>query len=337
LSKNGNPIIKDADIDWALVPQTRVHGWRFDGHHSHQVFIKREDEARFGMTGGKQRKLASIIPWLRAQSISTVALAGSANSNNVLSAAILLRERFMDPIPLIKQGRFEGTNQFLLSLLVDRADWRMIESSQWPHIEKIGSEFVEECASRGIRAAFIPEGACMPEALPGAMTLATDILRNEKEMGFAFDDIFIDAGTGLSAAALVLGLHRFGKPGLEEGRSIHVTLMADTEEVFMEKFKQYCQWYEAIYEEQLPSLVDRIVLHTPAFAASYGSVNAGVIDSIRQYAKRGVFTDPIYSAKHFATVDRYLDELIGKEMILGLVIHSGGAQALPGFERMFAH
>ncbi len=310
------------------MPQTRLGGWwHFYGPHWHQVYLKREDEVRFGMTGGKLRKYASILPWLQTRRIQTVALIGSANSNQMLSASMLLRENGIRPVPFLKKGHAEGTNQFLLSLLVPRDEWHLIDSAQWPEVEKLAAEFVAACRADGNRALYLPEGACVKEALAGAMTLAADIRRNEEEAG-EFTDIFIDAGTGLSAAALLFGMFDLGMKA-----KLHITLMADKEEVFLQKFETYKAWYTELFERPLPDLRDRMVLHRPAFGRSYGSVNAEVIAAIKRFAGMGIFTDPIYSAKHLATAEKILEEMSHRS--IALVIHSGGAQALPGYAHLF--
>jgi 1-aminocyclopropane-1-carboxylate deaminase len=327
-SKKGNRPIKANNIDWTLVPQTRLGGWWHSyGPHGHQVYLKREDEVRFGMTGGKLRKYASILPWLQQRRIQTVALIGSANSNQMLSASMLLRENGIRPVPFLKKGHAEGTNQFLLSLLVSKAEWHLIASKDWSNVENLAAEFVAECRAAGNRAVFLPEGACVKEALAGAMTLAADIRRNEEEAG-EFRDIFIDAGTGLSAAALLLGMFDLDMPA-----KLHVTLMADKEAVFLQKFQVYAAWYEELHERKLPDLTERMVLHRPIFGRSYGSVNAEVIAAIKRFASMGIFTDPIYSAKHLATAESILDQMKGRTN--ALVIHSGGAQALPGYAHLF--
>jgi 1-aminocyclopropane-1-carboxylate deaminase len=313
------------NLDWTLVPQTRVHAWWNDGAHSQMIFLKREDTSQYGMTAGKQRKFASILPKLIH--CKKVAVIGGANSNHVVAAAMLLREKGIEVVPFLKKTHAAGTNPFLLSLMVDPIGWRWIDHDQWPEVEKVAEEFVAECESKGIKADFIPEGGSMKWAIEGAMTLAADIQRNAQESELTFSDIFIDAGTGLSASALVMGLYEQNL-----APNVHVTLMADSEDVFLQKFKKYCGWYEEVLGRQLPDLTHRLVLHRPAIAPSFGSVNAEVLAAVKRYAQRGILCDPIYSAKHFVAVDKYLDEMAGKRTIQGLIIHSGGAQALPGFE-----
>lgn len=286
---------------------------------------------RFGMSGGKLRKYASLLPFLSKRRIQRVALIGGANSNQLLSAAMVLREYLKQPVIFAKRTRFMGSNQQLLRLLVPAEDWHWVEAEDWPRVEEVAAGYVEECAVNGIRAMVLPEGACLPESLPGAMTLASDVLRNMRELDDGgLSDVFIDAGTGLSAAALLMGLHELG---LKETR-VHVTLMADKPETFLEKYQCYASWYESLKDAPLPDLRDRFVFHTPRIAPSYGSVNAQVLDVIREYAKDGILTDPIYSAKHLYTAEKYLEEA-RESMAPAVVIHSGGTQSLLGYMHLF--
>jgi 1-aminocyclopropane-1-carboxylate deaminase len=328
--KKGSPIIKDADIDMALVPQTRVSPWRSLGPQAPSIYLKHEDEGRFAITANKLRKFASILPQLREAGIRQAVVIGSANSNNVVAACQLLLQEGIRPLPFLKKTAAAGTNQFLLRLLVDESDWQLIDHQDWRQVHEIAAIFVQEQYSMGVPTFLITEGACQAAALPGAMTLADDVVRNQAELGIQFSDIFIDAGTGMSAAALAIGLAEFGLQP-----RIHVTLMADPEEIFWEKAAEFDQWYQAIFEPSAPTWQQLIKLHKPKFAASFGSVNAQVLHAIRDYAKLGHFTDPIYSAKHLATAEQLISESTG-EMSNVLIIHSGGAQALPGFEhRLF--
>lgn len=329
--RNASPPIKDAELYHDLVPQTRVHPWAIGaGTTSHPVYLKREDEGRFGITAGKQRKFASLIPHLVRSRIRNVALVGGANSNQLLAAAILLREHGMRPVPFVKRTHHEGTNQCLLRLVVPEEDWHFVDNGQWVHVEQVAGEYAQRRAAVGEPTFVLPEGACTQECLAGAMTLAADVARNLQGIGECRSPhVFVDAGTGLTAAALNMGLWEAGIDA-----AVHVTLMADTEQVFLGKYRRYAEWYRAVRGVSLPDLEGRFVLHRPAFAPSFGSVNAAVLTAIQRFARQGILTDPIYSAKHLATVEQAL-EAMAQPCQPAIVIHSGGAQALPGYAALF--
>lgn len=330
MSKSANPIIKAADIDPSLVPQTRVTHWRSLTTNGPHIFIKHEDECNFAITAGKSRKYASLLPWLQFNRIETVHLIGSANSNHIVAACQLLLQHGIKPVPVLKKGHSKGSNQALLRLLVDENEWIIVPRSQWK--STVGAfPFPQnslQTQNPASRTKVLAEGACDPAALPGAMTLAADILRNQVTLGIEFSDVFIDAGTCLSAAALGMGMAELGM----EAR-LHITLMAETEVGFWERASVFDEWYTSIFQKPAQDWKSKVFLHRPIFGASYGSVNAQVIAAIQKYARRGLLTDPIYSAKHMSTAENIVEK---SEFEMGnvLVVHSGGAQSLAGFEHL---
>ncbi len=285
--------------------QSRVHSLRT---FPSDCYVKREDELGFGITGPKLRKYSSLIPFFLQEKMNEVVVVGSAYSNHVMGISQLLIENGIRPILYLlgnKDYPVEG-NLLFTKLLTDSIRW--VSREEWPHVLEIAKAEQEGFV--------LPEGGFLPQALPGAMTLATDIARNEEELGFSFDHIFIDAGTGLSAIGLLLG----GVNAL-----VHVLLLADGEKQFLDKLHTF---------SENPS--QRFVLHRPKNARSFGSVNRAVFDEIQFLAKNeGFFTDPIYSAKLFLETRL----LLSQNMIQGtkLIIHSGGAHSLHNASARFKH
>jgi 1-aminocyclopropane-1-carboxylate deaminase/D-cysteine desulfhydrase-like pyridoxal-dependent ACC family enzyme len=152
--------------------------------------------------------------------------------------------------------------------------------------------------------------------------LAIDILRNG-----SFNHIFIDAGTGLSAIATILA---FAWMKIET--LVHVLLLADEEQQFLDKLKRFHQSFEQFVEDRVP-WPDRFRLYRPSVARSFGSVNTEMMTHIQFLAREeGFFTDPIYSAKLFLEAKSRIAELSGNV----LVVHSGGALTLMGFQNKLA-
>ena len=82
----------------------------------------------------------------------------------------------------------------------------------------------------------------------GAMTLVTDVLTNELENDIHFDNIFIDAGSGLTAIAFILAFNYLGKEFNQfycdfllffQGRNskIHVVQMAGKHDEFIRNLR----------------------------------------------------------------------------------------------------
>ncbi len=303
--------------------QSRIHRLRWFGRSD--IWVKRDDELGFGVSGTKLRKHASIIPFLKQQGIEEVVVIGGANSNNVLSAAQTLTENNIKIIPFLlgPPSRKLG-NAKLLSLFVDDSEIHWFSRSQWANCEGFANAYAKERTSRGSKTFVLPEGAHHRLALPGSLSLPLDILRNEREAGVRFDHIFIDSGTGMVAQSLLAGAAALGMKAL-----FHVVVLAGSYEDFQLGLSRVIQYTRELLGVPLSSLPDYRKYY-PATARSFGSTNKTLFREIQRIAREdGILTDPVYSSKLFLTA---------RQTILGqtldgniLLIHSGGGLALTGF------
>ncbi|MBI2471375.1 MAG: pyridoxal-phosphate dependent enzyme [Planctomycetes bacterium] len=319
---------KVADACWwetaeAFCLQSRIHRLRWFGRSD--IWVKRDDELSFGVSGTKLRKHASVIPYLKQQGIEEVVVIGGSNSNNVLSAAQTLTENNIKITPfLLGPPSQRRGNVKLLSLFVDDCEIHWIPRSQWADCDRLANCYVEERKASGIKICVLPEGAHHPLALPGSLSILVDILRNENEAGVRFDHIFIDAGTGMVAQSLLAGAAAIGRKTV-----FHVVVLAGSCEEFQSGLSKVIQYTEAFLGVSLGSLPE-YHLYYPATARSFGSTNKTIFSEIKRIAREdGILTDPVYSAKLFLTARQaILDKKLGGNVLL---VHSGGGLALTGF------
>ncbi|MCI5052273.1 MAG: pyridoxal-phosphate dependent enzyme [Simkaniaceae bacterium] len=269
--------------------QSRIHPLNtFDG-----AYLKRDDELSFGISGTKLRKYHSLLPYLIANT-KEVAIIGSSHSNNIVGLLQALIENQIRPYPFLLEphNKIPQGNCALIQLLSDNITW--VPRNKWPQVEQIAAEKHEYV---------IPEGANHPQAHAGSATLADDILRNEQEHNLQFDNIFIEAGSGTSAQALINRLTE-----LKTRHRVHVVLCANPNLDLSEPHQK----------------------HTPAIATSFGSVNRTVLNWVKRIARNeGVLIDPLYGAKLFATYDQI------HPSGTNLLIHSGGGLGLMGYTHKF--
>lgn len=312
----------------SYIPHSRVHVLKtFNGPLATSQ-VKRDDELGFGISGSKWRKYISLIPHLLNKHYQEAVVIGSSYSNHVLGISQLLIENRIKPTLFLlgDRSRKRQGNLLLTSLLVPESQIQWFSHQDWPQIETFAANYIRD---NPLRTALIPEGACMQAALPGALTLALDILENEQKAEEEFQHIFIDAGSGLTAIAAILAFAWLNKKTL-----LHVLLLADNEEQFLAKLKLFQKTFEELLEVQLDwtSLIEHFKLYKPTIARSFGSVNRTVMNHIQCIAREeGFFTDPIYSAKLFWEAKKIIQtqELTGNV----LIIHSGGALTLMGFQK----
>jgi 1-aminocyclopropane-1-carboxylate deaminase/D-cysteine desulfhydrase len=228
----------------------------------------------------------------------------------VLSLLQLLKQEGIFPKLFLEKPKNQDRkgNYFFLSLLASQEEIHFVDSAFTPDPSFL----------------WIPLGGCMQEALAGALTLALDIVENEIALQTEFAHVFIDAGTGLSAIALILGFAILGKK-----TQIHVVLMAGTKQDFLEKLSIYHQYVKKQLQEEIV-FPENFRLLFPCTAKSFGSVNGKVLQCIVNTAqKEGILLDPLYSSKLLLTIR----ETPIQEPTLW--VHSGGVLSLTGFQELF--
>lgn len=322
-----SPSLKDILSHFTLANycrQSRVHPLKSLSNCKLNCYIKRDDELSCSVAGSKMRKYSSIIPSLIKEKTEEALVIGGANSNHVIGISQLLIEVGIKPILFLcrsKQEILKG-NALLRRLLIPDEQIHWIDRQEWSEVEKAALEYVH--ANKAKRIKIIPEGGQMVEALPGALTLVNDIARNEAELGFQFDHIFMDSGTNLTAIGLILGLAYTQHPA-----DVHVVQMASNSLTFLEQLKYYHNHFEEHMNVHCP-FPSHFELCQPKQAKSFGSTTKSVFSFIELLAKEeGVLCDPIYNAKLFMEAKRQIME----EHLTGnaLIIQSGGTLSLLGF------
>ncbi|MDF2868168.1 MAG: yedO [Gammaproteobacteria bacterium] len=308
---------------------TRVHKLKTFNTSTLDCYVKRDDELSFGVSGSKLRKYLSLIPYLLNNKIDTTILMGSSHSNNILSLSQLLIENAIEPHLFLlgdKSHSLKG-NLLLTRLFVPEKNIHWISRQEWPSVEAIAQDYGRRLSEK--HTYLIAEGASVLPALPGALTLALDILQNEQLIAKQFDHIFIDAGTGLIAIATILAFSWLRRDVLA-----HVLLLAEEEASFLQRLESFKLGFEKLIGEKLAMdfLIGRIRFYRPTKAKAFGSTNPTIFKTISRIAQQeGFLTDPIYSAKLFIEVPIIIEKqkLSGK----ALIIHSGGGLSLMGFQQ----
>ncbi len=283
-------------------------------------YIKRDDELGCVISGCKVRKFRSLVRAIKKKNHQKVGLIGSQYSNHVLGLTSLLLENGIEPTLFLLESLKKPLvgNAFFIELLVAKTNIHLIKRSDWHAVEQLAYEWQAKN-----NAFIVPEGGVVDDAIPGLITLALDILQNEKDNKITFNEILIDSGTGLTAAVLIACYAL-----LEKKAVIHVCLTAPV--IFTERLRQVCRFLERLTGKKITHIPEYI-LHEPPTARSFGSVNATIIQTITSTARReGLFLDPIYSSKLYIL----LQKLISEKRLLGptLFIHSGGVLSLSGFQ-----
>ncbi len=300
-----------------LLYHSRIHRlatWESAGH---VVWVKREDESGFGISGCKKRKYASLIPFIFSNDYKKVVPIGGQHSNNIMGLVQLLHE-FRIAYRLYLKSAHTHTpkgNAAFLELLTDtKKNVRWVLSEDWAKVEEIAAKENPEK-----HTLILPEGSSHTAAIPGLITLGIDIERNEAEKKIHFNQIWIDSGTALTAAVLSYW-------NIASGRdtTIHTVHTAGSIIDFEKQFQLCNHFFRTNYAP------NNVYHYSPTTAKSFGSVNTSVLDFVTHFARtEGILTDPIYTAKLFMTAQAHL--LSTPPQGNTLIIHSGGGSGLTGF------
>ncbi len=297
------------------------------------IWIKREDELNPTAIGSKLRKYLSLLPYLELNGSREVILIGGSNSNNVLGLSQVLKALGIGVSVIVKKPRdttLRG-HWLFLNLLLPSDRIHSISAEDWPNVTGLATQLADQLRPSDPNVAIIPEGGDHLAALSGILTVAVDLIRNETDHNCYFDHIWTDAGTGISAIGLVLGLHFLG----QQNRTIHITLIAGTEREFEARYSRFQKELERLTGKVIPDHRPKLHFVKPATAAAFGSLNSTTLHETTTIAREtGLLMDPVYSVKHLYTMKQVLQQT--KLQGTHLFMYNGGTQGLNGFQSRLA-
>ena len=249
----------------------------------------------------KARKYLSLLPWLKDQGYRRVYVRGSSHSTNVAQLGLLLREHGVEPVYRMEGRGGPPAGNVLLNELIYGRGFKTADDE---------ADFE------------IPEGGSCPQALAGSLGLVGSLVERAIEAERWVEDIYVDSGTGFTAAALLLGLAYFQLPC----RVLVVSMTGQNRgdiEALVESYRKQTQRLLSV-ALSLPEFE----VHLPPAGPSFGSVPASSLAEVADFARReGILVDPIYSAKLslFYRESRCLERS-------ALLLVSGGARELLCFQ-----
>lgn len=309
---------------WPQIHPTRCHTLR----QSARIWVKRDDELSFGISGSKLRKFAGLSSYWRENATASLVTLGGAHSNYLPACAQVLQEmgipyRFLlpHPQPAKPQGNFA-----LLHLASSPQNWQWVERDLWTELAQSEASLQSWVEQKVPGAKALAEGGASWPAFAGSLSLACELFKQRDAGQVQFDRIYVDAGRGLTAVALILGF-----AALDFFPKVEVVCMARS---LKREFASLLQHWALELQKRLGygRAMDLAALNyqlrSPVTAASFGATNSRVLHFIRDMARNeGILLDPVYTSKLFLTA--LSDSTSSTEDIL--ILHSGGGWALSGY------
>ena len=306
---------------------TIIQRLAMDDTAGNEFYIKRDDLLPFSIGGNKVRIAEAFYQDMKAKGGDTMIIYGSRHSNlcRVLSdlcfsrgtkcVMICSHEAGEDDAPTNNTHLITWTGTEIVNCAkneiaqtVERVMNNIQESGGTPYYiygDKYGKGN-EGTAARAYAEAY------------------REILRQEQEMGVAFDYIFCPSGTGATQTGLTCGHLLAGDRKKIMGVMISSRATERAYQVIEEGIQTYFAEHPEVREQMPEDLSGEIHLLDAYRQEGYGKYDARVEACIRQqYLANGIPLDPIYTAKAFWGMAEYVrDAGIHDSRILFL--HTGG-------------
>lgn len=292
-------------VEKDLLQASRTHAVRsyFTSTAKASLWMKREDEIGGGMGGSKIRKYASLLSAIKKQQPQTVVIEGGLNSNNVLGLSSLLKSLSIPFKIACPESNAPSMGNALWTQHITESEEHLLVQTTSGHQKAHYQKLLEQ-----ENIMVVKEGAAQMESIPGLLTLAHEIVRFEQEQGIKLDRIYIDAGTGISAMGLQVGLQLLGRKQI----LLVVTQIAGNIESFKLLQGQIFQDFNSQFQTSLDPEEVPVEFLRPVTSKSFGSFNQSLLAEWRVMMRQlGMPIDLIYTAKHFMRINKHLEEQPG--------------------------
>lgn len=261
------------------------------------------------ISGNKSFKLKYNLEAAKSKNFKTLLTFGGAFSNHILATAKAAKLSGFDSIGVIRGQEADLHNPTLQRAL--GFGMKLIPVTREEYSEKSNIDYVKFLSNK-FNAFVIPEGGSNYLGVNGAAEIWQSINSN-------YDQVFVAAGTGSTAAGLILGN--------KGGAKIQV-IQALKGDFMTNEIMTQINW---VINDRILSqkLLSEHTIHTNFHCGGYGKWNEELIAFIQQFYKQfKIKLDPIYTGKVALACSKLI---ITKESQRVLIIHTGGVQGVKGF------
>jgi len=302
------------------------------------LWAKREDvNSGIAFGGNKTRKLEYLAADAINQGCDTLVSIGGVQSNHTRQVAavaaklglraVLVQEHWVE----WDEVNYEKTGNILLSRILG-AEVRLDPAGFDIGFRKSWEEAIASVEERGGKPYPIPAGAS--DHLLGGHGFAGwafELEDQEKELGFAFDNVIVCSVTGSTQGGMIAGFAHS-----DRAQSVLGIDASATVEKTWEQIARIARRTAAGIELGREVRDDEIVLLDRWHDGIYGIAGPRTIEAIELAARMdGMITDPVYEGKSMAGMIDLVREGYFPEGSNVLYAHLGGQPAINGYTTAF--
>ncbi len=305
-----------------------------------ELWAKREDvNSGIAFGGNKTRKLEYLVAEALNQGCDTLVSIGGVQSNHTRQVAavaakmglraVLVQEHWVD----WDEVNYEKTGNILLSRIMG-ADVRLDDSGFDIGFRKSWEDAIASVEARGGKPYAIPAGASDHElGGHGFAGWAFEVEDQEKELGFAFDNVIVCSVTGSTQGGMIAGFAHSDRAQTVLGIDASATV-----EKTRDQIARIARRTAAGIELGREIRDDEIVLFDRWHDGIYGIAGPRTIEAIELAARMdGMITDPVYEGKSMAAMIDLVREGYFPEGSRVLYAHLGGQPAMNGYTTAFEY
>lgn len=308
--------------DLANTP-TKIEKLKLSSDFKHiNVYIKRDDQTGFELSGNKVRKLEYLMYDIKEKGYTHVITCGAVQSNHVRATAACAAKLGIKCTAVLKGVQADCTSNYYMTQefgakiqLISDEDYNL-HRTQIMDAAKVESELI------GDKVYIIPEGASNGLGNLGYFDAFVEILEQEEE---TFDIISVPVGSCGTYAGLYIANEFFQSNKNILGINIYddkVDFKAKTRHLIKQS-KEYLNFVEDID-------FNRIDIRDQYVGEGYGKTTNEVYTFMKTFANlEGILLDPVYTGKAFYGLYQELKRIdnTASSTINVLFIHTGGTFA----------
>lgn len=282
---------------------------RLNSFSSHQILVKRDDLIDPYISGNKWRKLKYILEEATIQQKTHLVTFGGAYSNHLVATAAACSRKGLKSTAFVRGTENECVNNEML-MLCSLFGMQLIFTDRLSYKNK--AALFDNQFGNNPSALFVDEGGAGLEAIKGCAEIIAELPAD-------IDHLFCAAGTGTTAAGLLIGIQQ-----RKLKTQLHVIPVLKGGDFIADEINRYI------------GNTDQLTLHTGYHFGGYAKTTPELISFIKKFtATEGMLIDPVYTGKMFYALDHLLAMNYFKPDDKIVALHTGGLLGLMGMKEKF--